>query len=155
MGINSTNYQKFQETVGDRLIKQSAQCTSFLSPDYTKITDINIRKAIAWAIPYEDIWAVSGEIPGVTRVPANSVMPPGMAGKHDYFVDGEQFVYDPEKAKALLAEAGVTGQYELTNVYADYDPLAKDSQKALVTGMKAAGFDRPVSRSRCRRTTSG
>jgi peptide/nickel transport system substrate-binding protein len=140
-GINSANYEKMVSTLGDRLVKQSAQCTSFLAPDYTKITDVNIRKAIAWAIPYEDIWLAGGEIPGVTRVPANSVMPPGMAGKPEYFADGEQFVYSPEKAKALLAEAGVDGNYPLTNVYYEPDPLARDAQKALVTGMKAAGFD--------------
>lgn len=140
-GINSANYQKMVDTLGDRLVKQSAQCTSFLAPDYDKITDVNIRKAIAWAIPYEDIWLAGGEIPGVTRVPANSVMPPGMAGKPEYFADGEQFTYNPERAKELLAEAGVEGNYPLTNVYFEPDPLAKDSQKALETGMAAAGFD--------------
>ena len=47
----------------------------------------------------------------------------------------------PEKAKALLAEAGVEGNYPLTNVYYEPDPLAVDAQKALETGMKDAGFD--------------
>ena len=50
----------------------------------------------------------------MTRVPADSIMPPGMAGKHDYFVDGEQFTYDPEKAKQLLADAGYRpGEFEI------------------------------------------
>ena len=62
-GINSANYQKLVDTLGDRLVKQSAQCTSFLAPDYDKITDVNIRKAIAWAIPYEDIWLAGGRDP--------------------------------------------------------------------------------------------
>ncbi len=47
------------------------------------------------AYPYDDVWLASGEVPGVTRVPANSMMPPGMAGKHDYFADGEQFDVQP------------------------------------------------------------
>ncbi|HQR26370.1 MAG TPA: ABC transporter substrate-binding protein [Nocardioides sp.] len=141
IGINSANYQKFQDTVGDRLVKQSAQCTNYTTPDYTKITDINIRKAIAYAIPYEDVWTVGGEIPGVTRVPANTLMPPGMAGRKDFYVDGEQITYNPDKAKQLLADAGVTGQYKLTNVYYEPDPLARDTQKVMVEGMKAAGFD--------------
>ena len=140
-GINSANYQKLTDTLGDRLVKQSAQCTSFMAPDYTKITDINVRRALAWAIPYEDIWYATGEIPNVTRIPANSVMPPGMAGKPDYFADGEQFTYDPEKAKALLEEAGVEMPYQLTNVYFEPDPLAKAGQKALETGLKEAGFE--------------
>ncbi len=140
LGINSTNYQEYLDKLGDRMVKQSAQCVSYMSPDYTKITDINIRKAIAYAIPYEDIWTAGGEVPGVTRVPANSIMPPGMSGKEEYFVEGEQFTYQPEKAKALLADAGVTGDYELTNVFFEPDPLAVDAQKVLVEGMKAAGF---------------
>ena len=83
-----------------------SQCVSTLTPDYTKITDINVRKALAYAYPYEDVWLATGEVPGVTRVPANSVMPPGMAGKKEFQVDGEQITYNPEKAKELLAEAG-------------------------------------------------
>ena len=51
----------------------------------------------------------------MTRVPANSIMPPGMAGKPDYFPDGEQFTFNPTKSKELLAEAGYEpGEYELT-----------------------------------------
>ncbi|MFZ2504583.1 MAG: ABC transporter substrate-binding protein [Nocardioides sp.] len=140
-GINSANFQKLTTTLGDRLVKQSAQCTSFMAPDYTKITDIRVRKALAYAIPYEEIWLATGEIPNVTRVPANSVMPPGMAGKPDYYADGEQFTYNPEKAKALLEEAGVEMPYKLTNVFFEPDPLAKDGQKALVAGMAEAGFE--------------
>ncbi|HEU5483693.1 MAG TPA: ABC transporter substrate-binding protein, partial [Microlunatus sp.] len=104
--LGSNNYDRANTELGDRLLQQSAQCTSFLAPDYTKITDVNVRKAIAYAYPYEDVWLSTGEVPGVTRVPANSIMPPGMAGKHDYFVDGEQFVYNPDKSKELLKSAG-------------------------------------------------
>src|SRR3546814_2458055 len=88
--------------LGDRMVQQSAQCTSFWAPDYTKIKEIEVRKALAYAYPYESVWQASGEVPGVTRVPANSIMPPGMAGKSDYQVDGEQITYDPETAKELL-----------------------------------------------------
>ena len=102
-------------------MQQSAQCTSFWAPDYTKITDINVRKALAYAYPYESVWSASGEVPGVTRVPANSVMPPGMSGKSDYQVDGEQITFNPEKAKELLAEAGAEG-YEISMAYATGSP---------------------------------
>jgi peptide/nickel transport system substrate-binding protein len=139
--LGSNNYTKGQEVLGDRLVQQSAQCTSFLAPDYTKITDINVRKAIAYAYPYNDIWQATGEVPGVTRVPANSVMPPGMAGKQEYFADGEQFTYNPEKAKELLSEAGYEpGEFEISMIFYEADPLAVAGQKVLTKGMEEAGF---------------
>jgi peptide/nickel transport system substrate-binding protein len=139
--LGSNNYDRANTELGDRLIQQSAQCTSFLAPDYTKITDINVRKAIAYAYPYQDMWLATGEVPGVTRVPANSIMPPGMAGKHDYFVDGEQFTYNPEKSKELLKDAGYEpGEFKITMIYYEPDPLAVAGQKVLVKGMEEAGF---------------
>ena len=50
-------------------MQQTAQCVSTLTPDYTKITDINVRKALAYAYPYKDMWLADGEVPGVTRDP--------------------------------------------------------------------------------------
>jgi peptide/nickel transport system substrate-binding protein len=139
--LGSNNYDRANTELGDRLIQQSAQCTSFLSPDYTKITDINVRKAIAYAYPYQDMWLATGEVPGVTRVPANSIMPPGMAGKHDYFVDGEQFTYNADKAKELLKTAGYEpGEFKLTMIYYEADPLAVAGQKVFTKGMEEAGF---------------
>jgi peptide/nickel transport system substrate-binding protein len=139
--LGSNNYQRANTELGDRLVQQSAQCTSFLAPDYTKITDINVRKAIAYAYPYEQVWSASGEVPGVTRVPANSIMPPGMAGKKEYFADGEQFTFNPDKSKALLKAAGYApGEFEISMVYYEADPLAVAAQKQLVAGFEEGGF---------------
>ena len=124
--LGSNNYDRANTELGDRLLQQSAQCTSFLAPDYTKITDVNVRKAIAYAYPYEDMWLATGEVPGVTRVPANSIMPPGMAGKKDFFVDGEQFVYNPEKSKELLKTAGYEpGEFKITMIYYEARPAGR------------------------------
>ena len=139
--LGSNNYDRANTELGDRLLQQSAQCTSFLAPDYTKITDVNVRKAIAYAYPYEDMWLSTGEVPGVTRVPANSIMPPGMAGKKEFFVDGEQFVYNPDKSKELLKSAGYEpGEFKITMIYYEVDPLAVAGQKVLTKGFEEAGF---------------
>jgi peptide/nickel transport system substrate-binding protein len=141
-GVESANYTKAQQVLGDRLVQQSGQCTSFLYPVYDKMTDINVRKALAYAYPYQDAWQAGGEVPGVTRVPANSIMPPGMTGKPDYFVDGQQFTYDPDKSKALLKQAGYApGQYKINMIYYEADPLAVAVQKVLVKGFTEGGFD--------------
>lgn len=137
--LGSDKYTEANEALGERLVQQTSQCVSTLTPDYSKITDINVRKALAYAYPYEDMWFATGEVPGVTRIPANSVMPPGMAGKKDFQVDGEQITYNPEKAKELLAEAGEEG-YQITMVYYEVDPLAVAGQKQLTKGFEEAGF---------------
>ena len=140
--LGSDKYTDANGSLGDRLVQQTSQCVSTLTPDYTKITDINVRKAIAYAVPYEDTWIAGGEVPGVTRIPANSVMPPGMAGKKEFQVDGAQITYDPEKAKELLAEAGYTEDkpFEITMVYYEVDPLAKAAQDQITKGFEASGF---------------
>ncbi|HXH78481.1 ABC transporter substrate-binding protein [Nocardioides sp.] len=138
--IGSDKYEQANSELGERLVQQTSQCVSTLTPDYTKITDINVRKALAYAYPYQDVWLAGGEVPGVTRVPANSIMPPGMAGKKEGFQpDGEQIVYDPEKAKELLAEAGEEG-YEITMIFYEVDPLAVAVQKQITKGFESAGF---------------
>jgi peptide/nickel transport system substrate-binding protein len=140
-GLGSGNYNDANAQLGDRLVQQTSQCVSTLTPDYTKITDINVRKALAYAYPYEDVWISGGEVPGVTRDYANSIMPPGMAGKKDFFVDGEQIKYDPEKSKELLAQAGYGDKpYPITMVYYEVDPLAKDAQDQITKGFEAGGF---------------
>jgi peptide/nickel transport system substrate-binding protein len=113
--LGSDKYNDANEQLGDRLVQQTSQCVSTLTPDYTKITEI--------------------------EVPANSIMPPGMAGKKDFQVDGEQITYDPEKAKELLAEAGYGDEpYEITMVYYEVDPLAVATQDQITKGFEASGF---------------
>ncbi len=137
--LGSDKYEEANNTLGERLVQQTAQCVSVWSPDYTKITDINVRKALAYAYPYNDVWLASGEVPGVTRIPANSIMPPGMAGRTDFQVDGEQITFQPEKAKQLLTDAGEEG-YQITMIFYEVDPLAVASQKQITKGLETAGF---------------
>ena len=99
-----------------------------------------MRKAIAWAFPYEDAWLAGGELPGVTRIPANSYMPPGMAGRVDYDADGEPFEFNPTKAKELLKAAGYEpGEYELSMLYSE-EPVAAATQKQVKAGFEEGGF---------------
>ena len=139
--LGSSNYNLAKTKLGDRLVQTATACGTYLEPDYTKITDIRVRKAIAYAYPYQDKWLSEGNVPGVTRVPADSIMPPAMAGKHNYFVDGQQFTFNPEKAKELLKQAGYApGQFQLTMMYYEPDALQVASQKVLTKGLEEAGF---------------
>jgi peptide/nickel transport system substrate-binding protein len=108
--------------------------------DMTKITDINVRKAIGYAYPYIDVWKAGGEIVGLTRVPGTSILPPGTAGRVDYDVLGIKGQNtDPEKAKQLLEQANATG-FEIKFLYATDDPLSVSAKDQLVKGLEAGGF---------------
>ena len=127
--------------LGARLVQQTTDCVSTLTPDYTTITDLRVRKALAYAYPYEDVWTADGEVPGVTRVPASSVMPPGMPGRKAFQVDGEQITYDPDRARELLAEAGFGDEpYAITMIYYALDPQARAAQEQITHGFEAGGF---------------
>jgi peptide/nickel transport system substrate-binding protein len=139
--LGSDKYNDATGQLGDRLVQQTSPCVSLLTPDYTKITDIKVRKALAYAYPYQDVWIAAGEVPGVTRVPANSVMPPRMAGKKEFQVDGEQITYDPEKSKELLAEAGYGDKpYPITMVFYEVDSWTVAAQDQITKGFEAGGF---------------
>jgi peptide/nickel transport system substrate-binding protein len=140
--VGSDRYLEALARLGDRLVQQATWCVSTIAPDYTEITDIRVRKALAYAYPYEDVWTASGEVPGVTRVRAGSIMPPGMAGRREVEVDGRQITYDPARSRQLLAEAGHGDEpFPLTMAYNELDPLAVAAQAQLTTGLEEGGFD--------------
>ena len=140
--LDSVNYRKATEELGDRMVQQSSQCTSFQYPVYDKTTK-GVRQAMALAIDYEATWLAGGQVPGVTRVPANSIMPPGMAGKPDYNALGEPTTFNPEKAKELLAEEGYdeSNPFKIVMIYYEPDPLAVKTNDQLVRGFEEAGFE--------------
>ena len=67
--ITPPTYKKITADAPDRLVVGTSPCTYMWYLDMTKITDINVRKAIGYAYPYVDVWKAGGEIVGLTRVP--------------------------------------------------------------------------------------
>ncbi|MEJ7689077.1 MAG: hypothetical protein WKF76_00840 [Nocardioidaceae bacterium] len=112
-------------------------------PDYRKITDIEVRKALAFAYPYEDAINAGGNIAGVTRSPGTNIMPPGIPGRVEYNpLDGHDVgETDAATAKQMLKDAGETG-YEIKFLYATDDPFSvdvKDTIKAALDGCRLQG----------------
>ena len=91
--------------------------------------DVRVRQAIAHGMNRKAL--VDGYFKG-TKAPGISVLTSSFA---EYTEDLPQYAYDPEKAKALLKEAGVSGfNFEITTVgLSPYDklvvPLANDLQQ--------------------------
>jgi peptide/nickel transport system substrate-binding protein len=138
-GLGATNVQALEQALGENYIQQTGQCVSYKNPDYTKITDPNIRKAIAYSYDFDNIMLASGQVPGLTRVPATSIMPPGMSGRKEFAPDGEPFSFQPEKAQELLKEAGAEG-YKLTMIYDDSDAELKAAAEQEKKGYEQGGF---------------
>lgn len=140
--VLSATYGQFMREASDRLVQGSAPCTFMLSPDYRKITDIEIRKALVWAYPYRDAWAAGGYIPGVTRIPGGNILPPGTPGRLPFEpLPGHQPAQtDAAKAKQILKASGHLGYKLVFPYYAD-DPNSVAVKNVVVQAYKDAGFD--------------
>ena len=77
-----------------------------MNTEHPKLQDIRVRQAIQHAVDVESILA--GAYSG-TSTKSNGIICPGLLGQRSE----TSYSYDPAKAKALLAEAGVSG-LELT-----------------------------------------
>lgn len=139
--VGGGRYREAKRLLGDRLVQTPTSCVATVTPDYAKITDVRVRRALAHAFPYDDVWQAAGEVANVTRVRAHSLMPPGMPGQRDGQVDGGPVAYDPERARELLAEAGYADEpFELTMIYFEVDPRVRDAQEQVTKGLEAGGF---------------
>ncbi len=142
--VSASTYRLMQEDP-DRLVTGTQPCTYLWYLDMTKIEDVRVRRALGYAYPYENAWRALGEIVGVTRVPGTAILPPGTAGREEFDVLGiGGRDTDPERARALLEEAGEVG-FEVRFLYATDDDARVGEKDAIVKGLEAAGFEpRPV-----------
>lgn len=73
-----------------------------MNTEHPKLKDIRVRKAIQHAVDADTI--IQGAYSGTTER-SYGIVCPGLVGKRN----ASKYSYDPEKAKAMLAEAGVSG----------------------------------------------
>ena len=139
--ISATTFPDMQTDAKDRLVIGTDPCTFMWYPDYRKITDMDVRKALAYAYPYGDTYAARGFIEGVTRSFGTNIMPEGIPGREEYnpLPEHELGETDPAAAKALLEKAGEMG-YEISFLYPQDDPAYVDEKNAIVRGLTNAGF---------------
>ena len=94
--------------------------------------NVKVRQAVNMAINKDRIVRI---ING-RAVPANQPLPPSMPG---YAKDYKGYPYDPEKAKALLAEAGMADGFETELFVANTDPQPRIAQ-AIQQDLAAIGI---------------
>jgi peptide/nickel transport system substrate-binding protein len=137
----AADFDYFQSHWPHRLAYGSNRCVDMFDPDNRKITDIRVRRALGWAYPYQATWAASGQIPGVYRVPATNLEPPGTSGRISYnpLPGHTPGTTNPVKAKALLKAAHKL-HYVIRFAYKVDDPVSVHVKNVLVPALQAAGF---------------
>ncbi len=100
--VNDPQYEDQIETTAELAVFYFA-----LNQRIEELQDPRVRRAIAMAIDRQAI--VDGPYNGTDQL-ANAPIPPGLAG---YDESIEPIPYDPEGAKALLAEAGYPDGFEM------------------------------------------
>jgi peptide/nickel transport system substrate-binding protein len=139
--VSASSYRSISSDK-DRLVTGTSPCTYMWFIDMTKIKELDVRKAIGYAYPYEAAWKAGGEIEGVTRVPGTAILPPGTAGRKDYDVLGNKGKNtDPAKSKELLKKAGYApGEYEIKFLFSTDDDQSVAAKNEIVKGLEAGGF---------------
>jgi len=133
-----------QKGAKDRVVTGTLPCTAMWYLDYDKIKELAVRQAVGWAYPYQAAWKAAGQIEGLTRLPATTILPPGTAGRPD---DGASLegqdgrTTDPDKSKELLASAGYEpGEYEIRYLYPADDAVSKQVYQTLKGAFEEGGF---------------
>lgn len=91
-----------------------------LNPAFPPLDDRRVRQALSYAVPYQEI--IDGVYLGFAR-PANG--PVSDAASGEGYPGSFPYKHDPEKARALLAEAGFPDGFTTWYGYSTSDPLGE------------------------------
>ncbi|HEX5541443.1 MAG TPA: ABC transporter substrate-binding protein [Micromonospora sp.] len=104
LGVSKRDIADLKKADGIKVISAPSndQVAIQMSVITAPFDNVNVRKALAYAVPYEQIIA---NIYGGDARPAKSVVPLDMPGSDEH---GYPYTHDLDKARAALAAAGVT-----------------------------------------------
>ena len=140
--LPAQTYRRFEAQAPERLVLGGSSCTHYVAPDYRAVTDIEVRKAIGYAYPYKAANLAAGYIEGVTALPADNLMPPGIPGRSEYDPEPDlgDFSTDTAEARRLLRESDNLG-YEIRFLWRVDDDLSTKVKDATVKSLTEAGFE--------------
>lgn len=124
----------------ERAITADAFCTTYMSMNMTKapFDDVNVRNAINWAIDRSSLVNASG---GTQLAdPAFTIIPPVVSSHKDVNLwESEDDKGDPDKAKELLADAGLQDGFEFT-LDIRSQPLMQGQAEAIQQALEPLGI---------------
>lgn len=146
---SAINYQNIdaslvQQVLGGKqsqLVQGQSPCNLVWGLDTRKIPDINVRKAIATAWPYDGEWKAAGANP-YTAERSSTILPPSIPGYTKYAplpgLSGSG-AGDPAAAKTMLQTAGKLG-FEVSWYYDNTKPIPQQVSSVRADALTAAGF---------------
>ncbi|MEU8260646.1 ABC transporter substrate-binding protein [Micromonospora sp. NPDC048999] len=124
----------------NQLVRGASPCTIVYQMDTRKIP-LEVRKAIAKAWPYDQIWKAAG-LNDYIAEPATTILPPSVPGYNKYTpapdLNGTG-TGDPAAAKKMLEDAGKLG-FEVSWYYDNTKPIPQQVTQIRSDALKAAGF---------------
>jgi len=138
--VDSSLVPDLQGDKKSQLLQGDSPCTIVLQMDTRKIP-LEVRKAIAKAYPYDQIWQAAG-LTDLTALPATTIMPPSVAGYKKYTplpdLTGTG-TGDADGAKKMLTDAGKVG-FELSWYYDNTKPISQQTTQIRKEALEKAGF---------------
>ena len=136
--IPPTRYTQIQGPAKDRAELTSSPYNFYLVPNFTNLTNADVRKALAAAIDLEGVSKARGG--EYAAAPAESIVNPSVAGYQDNPAFSGPNSGDVDAAKALLEGSGEKMPYPITFTYSKSDTNDKIAA-VLKENWDAAGFD--------------
>jgi peptide/nickel transport system substrate-binding protein len=132
-------YNQITGKVAERATNEVSPYTFYILPNFNKMKDPKVRQALALATDRAGYIAAIGGAKAATL--AKSIVAPDVPG----YKENPSFTMpdagDPEGAKKLLTEAGVTMPYPITYTYQGGTPTSDNAAAALKAGWDKAGFN--------------
>ncbi|MGE4325956.1 MAG: ABC transporter substrate-binding protein [Pseudodonghicola sp.] len=130
--------KRLKENPDARVIERPSErvCTLMMNLDKPPLDNLKVRQAIAHAINLEPVVAfgIDGQAVPATS-PVGSAIPGYSAATQDL-----GYAYDPEKAKALLAEAGITTPITL-DLLAKEEPITRRTCEVIQAQLAEIGIE--------------
>jgi len=141
-GITAASVARIQTPqIKARTVTGDNGCTTYLSLNMTKphLSDLRVRQAIEYAVDKKSLADVAGG-PSIAE-PASTMLTRSVPGHKDFDVyPSTDSAGDVDKAKALLAEAGLQGGFSVALDVAD-TTSAKKAAEALQQSLGKVGID--------------
>lgn len=143
-GVNPDDVKGIQTNPDLQLFLRPSMNVGYLAMNNDKpnLNNVKVRQAINYAINKQAL--IDAFYAGLAK-PAKNPMPPSLWGYNDKVQD---YGYDPAKAKALLAEAGLSKGFK-TKLWAmpvarDYMPQPKEIAQAIQKDLAAVGIEAEI-----------